>query len=255
MATTAKNLQEFPPDHTYLVSLTLQACEVARTAVANVADALATGAPALYLAVDEAEKKLDSLDRELDERLSHALGDCAEPQRRELLSCMKFMTDLERIGDLISTFASGARALGSRLEPHDVQDLIRIATVLEKMLTDVEQAFSKRDLNRAIAVLRADGEIDRLRNLLFVRHVENPGGTRRARVFRCCSWRSPSNEREITPRTWQKKLPFGERAHAPPRAARQRPVARADVSRLAETAPGSAFRLPGSRGTVMEVTA
>jgi phosphate transport system protein len=176
MATTAKNLQQFPPDHTYLVGLTLQACDVARTAVANAADALATGAPALYLAVDEAEKKLDLLDRELDERLAHALGDCAERQRRELLSCMKFMTDLERIGDLISTFASGARALGSRLEPHDVQDLIRIATVLEKMLTDVEQAFSKRDLSRAIAVLRADGEIDRLRNLLFVRHVENPEG-------------------------------------------------------------------------------
>jgi phosphate transport system protein len=176
MATTAKNLEEFPADHTYLVSLTLQACEVARTAVANVADALATGAATLYLAVDEAEKKLDALDRELDERLSPALGGCPEQQRRELLSCMKFMTDLERIGDLISTFASGARALGSRLEPQDVQDLIRIATVLEKMLADVEEAFAKRDLNRAISVLRADGEIDRLRNLLFVRHVENPEG-------------------------------------------------------------------------------
>jgi len=75
-----------------------------------------------------------------------------------------------------STFAIGARALGRRLEPQDVKDLIRIASILEKMLADVRQAFSTRDLDRAISVLRADSEIDRLRNLMFVRHVENPEG-------------------------------------------------------------------------------
>ena len=116
------------------------------------------------------------LDRELDERLTHALGNSPDAQRRELLSCMKFMSDLERIGDLVSTFASGARALGAKLERQDVQDLIRIASVLENMLVDVREAFSTRDLDRAISVLRADSEIDRLRNLMFVRHVENPKG-------------------------------------------------------------------------------
>jgi len=44
------------------------------------------------------------------------------------------------------------------------------------MLADGYQAFSTRDLNRAIAVLRADSEMDRLRNLIFIRHVENPAG-------------------------------------------------------------------------------
>jgi len=163
-------------EHSYLVGLTLRACEVARAAVANAADGIASNAPSLFLAVDDCEKELDALDRELDERLTHALGFGKDAERRELLCCMKFMTDLERIGDLVSTFASGARALGSRLEPQDVQDLIRIATILEKMLADVRQAFSARDLDRAISVLRADSEIDRLRNLMFVRHVENPEG-------------------------------------------------------------------------------
>ena len=163
-------------EHNYLVGLTLRACEVARTAAAHAADGIASNAPSLFLAVDECEKELDALDRELDERLTHALGAGPDTQRRELLCCMKFMTDLERIGDLVSTFASGARALGAKLEPQDVQDLIRIASVLEKMLADVRQAFSTRDLDRAISVLRADSEIDRLRNLMFVRHVENPEG-------------------------------------------------------------------------------
>ncbi len=177
MAARAENPAPDPAsEHTYLVGLTLRACEVARTAVAHAADGIASNGPSLFLAVDDCEKELDALDRELDERLTHALGSGPDTQRRELLCCMKFMTDLERIGDLVSTFASGARALGSRLEPQDVQDLIRIASILEKMLSDVQQAFSNRDLDRAIAVLRADSEIDRLRNLMFVRHVENPEG-------------------------------------------------------------------------------
>ena len=163
-------------EHRYLVELTLRACEVARTAVSHATDGIASNAPSLFLAVDECEKELDALDRELDERLTHALGVVPDAERRELLCCMKFMTDLERIGDLVSTFASGARALGPRLEPQDVQDLIRIASILEKMLADVRHAFSTRDLDRAISVLRADSEIDRLRNLVFVRHVENPEG-------------------------------------------------------------------------------
>ena len=163
-------------EHKYLVGLALRACEVARNAVGHAADAIASNGPSLYTAVDQCEKELDALDRELDERLPHALGQGLDAERRELLCCMKLMTDLERIGDLVSTFAIGARALGSRLEPMDVKDLIRIASILEKMLADVREAFSARDLDRAISVLRADSEIDRLRNLMFVRHVENPEG-------------------------------------------------------------------------------
>jgi len=49
-----------------------------------------------------------------------------------------------------------------------------MATILEKMLTDVGDAFSVRDVSQAVDVLRADSEIDRLRNLIFLRHIENP---------------------------------------------------------------------------------
>jgi phosphate transport system protein len=49
-----------------------------------------------------------------------------------------------------------------------------MATLLEKMLADVGQSFSERDVKKAIGVLRADAEMDRLRNLIFMRHIENP---------------------------------------------------------------------------------
>jgi len=166
--------------HEHLVALTLRACQVAQTAAANAADAFGTNAPGLYSAVDECEKELDTIDQELDQQICVALANTSDPQRRELLACLKCMTDLERIGDLISTSTGGARILGRRIENRDVQDLIRMASILEKMLSDVYQAFSTRDLQRALAVLRADSEIDRLRNLFFVRHVENPEGEPRS---------------------------------------------------------------------------
>ena len=161
-------------EHAYLVGLTLRGFQLAKDAAAHVADAMGSAAPALYTKADECERELDRLDRELDQRLSAALAGASEPERRELLACMKCMTDLERIGDLVASFASAGRAVGPRLETRDLQDLNSMASVLEKMLADAYQAFAGRDLNRAINVLRSDGELDRLRNLAFVRHIENP---------------------------------------------------------------------------------
>jgi phosphate transport system protein len=54
-----------------------------------------------------------------------------------------------------------------------------MASLLEKMLSDVAESFDQRDLGRAVNILRADAEMDRLRNLVFLRHVENPEGTQR----------------------------------------------------------------------------
>jgi phosphate transport system protein len=96
-----------------------------------------------------------------------------------LLACMKFMIGLERIGDLLLSFASSAQAAGGRLDSQDTRDLTHMATVLEKMLADVGEAFHTRDVKKAVEVLRADAEMDRLRNLIFLRHIENPEGMQR----------------------------------------------------------------------------
>jgi phosphate transport system protein len=86
---------------------------------------------------------------------------------------MKFAIGLERIGDLLLSVGSSALAAGA-LDPQDTRDLIRMATMLEKMLADVGTAFTSRDLTKAIDVLKSDAEMDRLRGLLFMRHIENP---------------------------------------------------------------------------------
>jgi phosphate transport system protein len=165
-----------PPEPAYghLVRLTVQACQVAKEAAGAAAEGIATGSPALLNSLRQREKELDKLDMEIDDGVTNAITQVSAPEARELLACMKFMIGLERIGDLLLSFANSAQAAGGRLDPQDVRDLIQMATVLEKMLTDVGDSFSSRDVKKAIDVLRADAEMDRLRNLVFLRHIENP---------------------------------------------------------------------------------
>jgi len=165
--------------HAHLVTRTIEACRLAKEAAATAAEGIATGSSPLLNSLREKEKELDSLDREIDDGVTLAITQVTEPEARELLACMKFMIGLERIGDLLLSFASSAQAARGRVDPEDTRDLTHMATVLEKMLADVGEAFSSRNVKKAVEVLRADAEMDRLRNLLFLRHIENPEGMAR----------------------------------------------------------------------------
>jgi phosphate transport system protein len=153
---------------------TVEACNLAKEAAGAAAEGIATGSMTLLASLRQREKELDNLDREIDAGVTSAITQVTEPEARDLLACMKFMIGLERIGDLLLSFASGAQAAGARLDPEDTRDLTHMATVLEKMLTDVGEGFSTREVKKAVDVLRADAEMDRLRNLIFMRHIENP---------------------------------------------------------------------------------
>ncbi len=167
------------PSYAHLVRRTIEACQVAKEAAAAAAEGIATGSSPLLNTIRVREKELDTLDMEIDAGVTAAITQVTEAEARELLACMKFMIGLERIGDLLLSFASSAQAAGGRLDPQDTRDLTHMATVLEKMLSDVGEAFSGRDVKKAIDVLRADAEMDRLRNLVFLRHIENPENVQR----------------------------------------------------------------------------
>jgi phosphate transport system protein len=174
MSSATLKSPEPEPVHAHLVRRTIEACHVAQEAAATAAEGVATGSSSLLNTIREREKELDKLDMEIDAGVTVAITKVSETEARELLACMKFMIGLERIGDLLLSFASSAQAAGCRLDPEDTRDLTHMASVLEKMLSDVGAAFSTRDVKKAIDVLRADAEMDRLRNLIFMRHIENP---------------------------------------------------------------------------------
>jgi phosphate transport system protein len=172
---TASVKTPFPePAHSVLVQRTVEACELARQAAAIAAEGIATGSMSRLNDIRECEKALDAIDLEVDSGVTSTITRVPEAETRQLLACMKVMIGLERIGDLLLSFATSAQAAGGRLDSQDARDLTQMATILEKMLADVGQSFSQRDVQKAIEVLRADAEMDRLRNIIFLRHIENP---------------------------------------------------------------------------------
>jgi phosphate transport system protein len=177
MAANPVQVASITSDQERILALTLDGIQLAKAAVGHAIDGLAQKSAALFLAVNKCEEELDRLDREVDERVTQAVIRASPAEAAELLVCMKFMIDLERIGDLVSSFGGCAQAIGSRIDMEDVKDLIHMATVLEQMLAHIHQAFSTRNMERVVNVLQADAEIDRIRNLVFIRHVENNEGT------------------------------------------------------------------------------
>jgi phosphate transport system protein len=179
MSTARVEASNPEPAHQYLVRRTVEACRLAKEAAGAAAEGIATGSSALLNSLRQRERELDALDMEIDSGVTTAITEVGPAEARELLACMKFMIGLERIGDLLVSFANSAQAAGARVDSEDTRDLTHMATILEKMLTDCGAAFSGRDVARAVEVLRADAEMDRLRNLLFLRHIENPENVHR----------------------------------------------------------------------------
>jgi phosphate transport system protein len=180
---TVSNQQQ-APERAPIMTMTLRGCESACAAAATVADALGTSSPERFRGVREREEELDTLDREINEAVTVAVTHGSSgPEAQELLACLKLVIELERICDLLLGFANRAQAIFPRLEPHDIKDLATMAALLHKMLTGASEAFRKRDVDAAMSVLRADMEMDRFRNLLFVRHIENPENAPRQESF------------------------------------------------------------------------
>lgn len=163
----------YAPD---LLAITREAFLTAKCAVSHAIDGLVNGSQPAFMAVKECEERLDGFDRELDQRLAPAITQVSAPQARVLLACMKLMIDLERTGDLVAAFSERSAIVRNRIDMQDLEYLTRMGCVLENMLTQAQQAFCDRNVDQALKVLRVDAEMDRFRNLLLVRHTDNPQG-------------------------------------------------------------------------------
>ncbi|MGB9236472.1 MAG: PhoU domain-containing protein, partial [Terriglobales bacterium] len=129
-----------------LPALTLRACLIARDAVFNVRDLLAEGSRLAFLAIKDCEKELDQIERKIDEQLPGAITRVGETKARELLACLKFITDLERIGDLAYSAVMQLEPRREKLPAADSRALVEMASLLCEMLEQVHQGFLTRDL-------------------------------------------------------------------------------------------------------------
>ena len=154
-----------------LTELALRACMVASDAAFNFRDFLVNASHMAFLAVRDCEKELDRIEQEMDEQLPSAITQVSELEARELLACLRFSSELERIGDLLWWVAQRTQSLPARIPKPDSQQLIEMTSILEKMLQSVREGFTQRELDPASYVLRADREIDQVYRALFRRHV------------------------------------------------------------------------------------
>lgn len=154
-----------------LAVLTRRAYAAAIAGTQSAAD-LILGAKAGIDPIAECERELDELDREIDERVATEIATSPLDQVREKLACLKCMIDLERVGDLLLSFATRADTVHFRLDMQDLHDFGDMLAVLAKMLSETDRAFSARDHARALEVLRTDRDVDRLHNLIVMRRLE-----------------------------------------------------------------------------------
>jgi len=162
-----------------LTRLVLRACLIARDAVFNVRDAVGNQSRLAFLTIKDCEKELDQIERKIDEQLPGAITRVGEAKARELLACLKFITDLERIGDLAYSAVMQLQPRREKLPAADAHDLVEMASLLCDMLEEVHQGFLTRDLTHAQKVLHEDPEVDRLCHALFQRHLADQNSVRR----------------------------------------------------------------------------
>jgi phosphate transport system protein len=132
--------------------------------------------------VIEADKTIDRDENEIDELAFQILA-TRQPvagDLRFITMSLKFVVDVERIGDLAAGIARRALEL-NRLPPLDSKvDLNRLATLAQKNLHAALDAFVKKDADAATGVISADVEIDRLNASLFaelIAHVATDPAT------------------------------------------------------------------------------
>ena len=160
-----------------LSALVQRACLIARDSVFNVRDFLSDNSRMALLTIKDCEKELDQIERKIDDHLPGAITRVGEAKARQLLACLKFITDLERIGDLAYSAVMHLQARREKLPAQDSRELIAMTTLLHNMLEQIHLGFEERDISYARSVLQADPEVDRLCHALFQRHLaesENP---------------------------------------------------------------------------------
>ncbi len=164
-----------------LTALVLQACLVAKDAAFNLRDFIENASNMAFLAVKDCEKELDRMERRVDEEITTAITEVSEAEARQLLACLKFIIDLERIGDLAWSVTQRLQRLELTLTKNDENDLSAMASALEKMLTTVHDGFMRRDPKSATSVMQSDTHIDDLCRSVFNRHLDN--SDRRSREY------------------------------------------------------------------------
>lgn len=120
--------------------------------------------------VIQADKKVDALNRQIDQKVFDVLRAGALPDRqlRQAVSYMKLAGELERVGDLAKNVAKRTLVV-SREAPAQslISGVVRMGRASLRQLSDILSAFQTTNLSAASAVWAGDSDLDELYNSLY----------------------------------------------------------------------------------------
>jgi phosphate transport system protein len=137
--------------------------------IAQAVRALAERDDKLAQQVIERDSEIDRDELEIDQ-LAQTILATRQPvasDLRFLTMSLKFVTDLERIGDLATNIAKRALELNRMPQLKPYVDLPHMAQLVQGNLGDVLDSFVHQDADKAARAIEVDQEIDRMNASVF----------------------------------------------------------------------------------------
>ncbi len=139
-------------------------------ALAEATESLVTRDLERAAAVRAGDKAIDALEQKITERCVRLLA-LRQPMAQDLrmiVAIMKVSGNLERIGDYAKNIAKRLEVL-VQMDPvgSSAKTLRRMSALVQAMISDVLDAFIRRDIAEADAVRARDEEVDSVHNTLF----------------------------------------------------------------------------------------
>ncbi len=173
-------VKAFDEDITRLRGLITEMGGLAETALEGALDALIRGDEALAERIVADDRKLDTLEIEVD-RLAVKIIALRAPMAddlREVIAALKIAGVVERIGDYAKNIAKRVGRIEGRSRFEPLTLLPAMGDVAAEMVHDVLTAYAARDPALAREVIASDKKVDAFYNSVFrnlVSHmVENP---------------------------------------------------------------------------------
>ena len=117
----------------------------------------------------QGDERLDEYEMQIDADVIRmlALRQPMASDLREIISALKIAADLERMGDYAANVAKRAIALSQVPPVKPVAGIPHMGRIVMEIIKDVLDAFTERDLEKALAAWHRDEKVDDLYTSLF----------------------------------------------------------------------------------------
>ncbi len=173
-------VKAFDEDITRLRGLIAEMGGLAEVSISESMDALVKGNRELAKSVAERDRKIDSLEAEIDKLAVRiiALRAPMADDLREVIAALKIAGVIERIGDYAKNIAKSGGKIQNRNQFEPLTLIPAMAELAGEMVHDVLTAYAARDAELAAEIVARDDKVDAFYESIFrnlVSHMmENP---------------------------------------------------------------------------------